>query len=201
MIAVMTALWASAVWASDVYIDQAGSDVSIDILQQGGSNTINSENSPAVIQGDGISIDITQDGTGNTGSLNLANTSSGTTIDFVFLGDFNEFEVDFSTAIDNTLTFDVEGNNNVIRVCGDLACTSSSSVSDTTNIVNIDGLDNTVNLALGSDGATNTIDITGGSLGLGNTVDLVQTGTVTNGHTVDLTIDGDDNSVNITQGE
>jgi hypothetical protein len=186
--------------ASDVYIDQIGDDVQINITQNNGMNLVNTDPNPAVVHGDGIRIDVLQDGDQNTADISLSNNSDGTVLDYSATGSFNELTVDLATAIDNEIRATVDGDNNTISVCGDLACTASMTVSDTVNVIDIDGSYNTVRLALDSKSSVNTVVIDGGSIGNGNTVDITQTG-ATGGHVTNVGIAGGSNSVTIIQGQ
>jgi hypothetical protein len=63
VLALLTSLLgATAVWASDVYIDQAGSTTTIDIVQTGDNNTVGNSTTASTIIGDNSDIDLTQTG-------------------------------------------------------------------------------------------------------------------------------------------
>jgi hypothetical protein len=188
-------LASSSVWASDVYIDQTGDDVQINITQNSGMNWVNSDGSPAIISGDGIRINMLQQGDQNTATINLRNGSDGTLLDYSNIGSFNEFNVDFATAIDNKIDVVVDGDTNEISICGNLACTSSASVGDTINVINVDGNVNAVRFALNASNSTNTLTIAGNT----NTVDLTQSSGT--GHATNVGIIGGGNAVTIVQGQ
>jgi hypothetical protein len=199
-VAVSAVFLTSTVWASDVFIDQVGDDTIINITQTNGMNIVNTQSNPATVSGDGIRIDMLQDGDGNTADINLSNNSDNTVIDYSAVGSFNDFTVNFSTAIGNEIRATVNGDNNAISVCGSLNCSASSSVTDTVNVIDIDGSYNTVRLAVNSRDAVNTISITGGSIGNGNTVDISQSGAA-GGHITNVGIVGGSNAVTIVQGQ
>jgi hypothetical protein len=188
-------LASSTVWASDVYIDQEGDDVQINITQTNGMNWVNTQSNPAIINGDEIRINFLQQGDQNTADINLRNGSDGTLLNYSAIGSLNEFTIDFSTAIDNEVTVNVEGDTNIISICGNLACTSSASVSDTVNVVNVDGNVNTIRFALNASNANNTLSIDGNT----NTVDLTQSNGT--GHITNIGIIGSGNAVTIVQGQ
>jgi hypothetical protein len=191
-------LASSSVWASDVYIDQTGDDVQINITQNSGMNWVNSDNNSAIISGDGIRINMLQQGDLNTADINLRSGSDDTILNYSAVGSFNEFIIDFATAIDNEVSVDVKGDTNIISVCGNLACTSSASVSDTINVINVDGNVNTVRFALNADASNNSLSIKGSN----NAVDLTQSsGLGQPGHTTNVGIIGSGNAVTIVQGQ
>ncbi len=194
-LAVSAVFLASTAWASDVFIDQVGDDVQINITQTNGMNTVNSDGDPAIVSGDNIRIDMLQDGDLNTADIKLRNDSDGTILDYSAVGSFNEFVIDFATAIDNEVTVDVRGDDNIISVCGNLACTSSASVSDTINVINVDGNVNTIRFALNASNSNNNLSIDGSN----NSVDLTQSSG--SGHATNVGIIGGGNAVTIVQGQ
>jgi hypothetical protein len=188
-------LVSSSVWASDVYIDQTGDDVQINITQNSGMNWVNSDGSPAIISGDGIRINMLQQGDQNTATINLRSGSDGTLLDYSNIGSFNEFNVDLATAINNEIDVVVDGDTNEISICGNLACTSSASVDNTINVINVDGNVNTVRFALNASNSNNSLSIAGNT----NTVDLTQSSG--SGHATNVGIIGSGNAVTIVQGQ
>jgi hypothetical protein len=197
VMAILTAavLASSSVWASDVYIDQTGDDVQINITQTNGMNRINTQGDAAVVSGDEIRINFLQQGDQNTADIQLRNGSDGTILNYSAIGSLNEFTIDFATAIDNEVTVNVEGDQNIISVCGNIACTSSASVSDTINVMNIDGNVNTVRFALNASNSNNTLSIDGNT----NTVDLTQSSGT--GHITNISIIGSGNAVGVIQSQ
>jgi hypothetical protein len=188
-------LASSSVWASDVYIDQTGDDVQINITQTNGMNRINTQGDAAVVSGDEIRINFLQQGDQNTADIKLRNGSDGTILNYSAIGSLNEFTIDFATAIDNEVTVNVDGDQNIISVCGNLACTSSASVGDTINVINVDGNVNTVRFALNASNSNNTLSIDGNT----NTVDLIQSSGT--GHITNIGIIGSGNAVSVVQGQ
>jgi hypothetical protein len=193
--ALSAVFFVSTAWASDVYIDQIGDDVQINITQRNGMNTVNADGNPAIVSGDGIRIDFLQDGDLNTANIFLRNDSDGTVLNYSAEGSFNSFDIDFSTAIDNTVTIAVDGDNNAVSVCGNLACTSSASVNDTVTVANITGNANTVRFALNANNSTNNLAITGST----NAVDVTQSSGAS--HVTNVGIVGGNNSITIIQGQ
>lgn len=200
-------LGTTAVRASDVYIDQAGSTTTIDITQTGSGNTIGSSGTASTIIGDNTDVDITQNGSNNTADIETATGASGTTLNYSATGGSNVLDVDISTATDTTLTTTITGDSNEVTLCGSLA-TKASAVASATCATELSANTTTTNLAItgdsnkiavGADAASAVNNITvGGNIGSNlNVINLEQSGTdVPN---VTLNVDGDSNAVNITQ--
>jgi len=198
-------------FASETYIDQAGGSVTVDVTQTGDNNLLGSVGTPSSIYGNSIDIDLVQTGDNNIADLQLIMGADSTVLNYYVTGDSNLLDAWVSGGINNSLTSAITGDNNRLSFCAenDAAgaitvlstpmCSMGIAVNDTTNIVNVDGSNNQVNLALASADAVNTIEITNSSNW--NIVNLTQTdtGSYTDPHTVALTIDGDTNVVNILQ--
>ena len=95
-------LGATSVWASDVYIDQAGSTTTIDITQTGSGNTVGNSTTASTIIGSNTDIDVTQTGDSNAADIETATGASDTKIDYTATGGSNILDVDISTATDTT---------------------------------------------------------------------------------------------------
>jgi hypothetical protein len=200
-------LGATTVWASDVYIDQAGSTTTIDITQPGSGNTVGSSSTASTIIGSNTDIDITQTGASNTADIETATGASDTKIDYTATGGSNILDVDISTATDTTITATITGDSNELTVCGSLAtdaaaaasatCATEVSANTTTTNVAITGDGNKVAAGLDSASAVNNITIGANTVSDYNVVNLKQTGTDV--PVVTLNVDGSSNAVNITQ--
>ena len=200
-------LGATAAWASDVYIDQAGSTTTIDITQTGSGNTVGSSGTASTIIGSNSDIDVTQTGAGNTADIETATGASDTKIDYTATGGSNILDVDISTATDTTVTAVITGDSNELTVCGTLAtdassvasatCATEVSANTTTTNVAVTGDGNKIAAGLDSAGAVNNITIGANTVSDYNVVNLKQTGTDT--PVVTLNVDGSSNAVNITQ--
>lgn len=188
----------SAAWGSEVYINQTGNEVLVNVEQTQGNNTINSSGDPAIISGDNIELAITQTGDLNMADIMLANYSNDTVLTYSAIGNFNMFTVNFDNAINNQISIDKSGDFNTVSICGDIPCNSVSDVSDSITVVNIDGSFNAVRFALGADGVNNSVSITGGSLNSRNVVNINQHSG--SNHVTDVGITGGGNSVTIIQG-
>jgi hypothetical protein len=205
---VMAAIFAgSGAQASDVYVDQAGDTGTFNITQSNGVNRVGTISTPSVFSGNNITVDIIQNGTLNEADIQ-AISATDTIINYDAQGSSNILEIEIGNS-GNELNVVKTGDGNRVTMCGTndgagavagatASCSTAVGVVDTLNNINIDGSNNSVNLALASANAVNNIDI-GTSLtpSNDNVVNIVQSG---NGlHNVGLVINGDTNLVNITQ--
>jgi hypothetical protein len=200
-------LGTTAAWASDVYIDQAGSTTTIDITQTGSGNTVGSSGTASTIIGSNTDIDVTQTGASNTADIETATGASDTKIDYTATGGSNILDVDISTATDTTVTAVITGDSNELTVCGTLAtdassvasatCATEVSANTTTTNVAVTGDSNKIAAGLDSAGAVNNITLGANTVSDFNVVNLKQSGTDT--PVVTLNVDGSSNAVNITQ--
>ena len=208
MIAVgATLVGSTAIWASDVYIDQAGSTTTIDITQTGAGNTVGSSGTASTIIGDNTDIDVTQTGANNTADIETAVGASGTKIDYTATGGSNVLDVDIAAATDTTVTAIITGDSNELTVCGTLAtdassvasatCATEISANTTTTNIAITGDSNKIAAGLDAAGAVNNITVGANAVSDFNVINLSQGGTDT--PVVTLNVDGDSNAVNITQ--
>ena len=171
--AVIATVLASQVFASEVYIDQAGGAVNVDVLQQNGANRINTESDPAIINGNDINIAVIQDGDGNEMDLYLQQGADSTNFVYSATGDMNTIVANIYGGIDNDFTA-------------------------TLTTMTVTGSNNEVNLAYDSANATNNIDIGANTSSNYNVVNLTQT-TANGYNNVNMSIDGDSNTVDILQ--
>jgi hypothetical protein len=204
---VIAAMFAgSVVQASEVYIDQAGDTGTFNITQSNGSNRVGSANTPSVFSGNSILVDIIQNGTLNEADLSVI-TATDTVIDYNAQGGSNILEVDIANS-GNSLTVVKTGDGNRVTMCGTnngagvvagatASCSTAVGVVDTTNVINITGDSNSVNLALASANANNTVNIGQNTISDNNVVNITQSGAGV--HTTAITIDGNTNLVNVTQ--
>ena len=218
--------------ANDIYIQQSGDGLDLDIVQDGQDNVIGTSGANVVIEGDDMTFSITQTGSYNT----IAATIKGATYTgtWSFTGDSNSVDLDCSSASagncetvtlnitttgsDNDFTFDigenadadssviaftVTGDNNIINSTVDgqsaaLTVTLDNSASLSTNSANGDeGV--AITTTQTGDGDINGHGITLGVTGGGGTIDITQSGIYDN--IVDLTINGDNFDVDITQSD
>jgi hypothetical protein len=206
---IMAAIFAGsgAAVASEVYIEQAGDTGTFNITQSNGDNRVGSVGTPSVFSGNAIAVDIVQDGTLNEADLSVI-TATDTVIDYTATGGSNILEVDIANS-GNSLTVVKTGDANRVTMCGTndvgvggqtgatAACSTAVGVVDTTNVLNITGDSNSVNLALASANASNTVNIGQTTPSDNNVVNITQSGAGL--HTTAITIDGNTNLVNVTQ--
>ena len=200
-------LGTTAAWASDVYIDQAGSTSTIDITQTGDGNTVGSAGTASTITGDNTDVDITQTGSANVADVSSSVGTSGTTLDYTATGSTNILAAEIDGAADTKLTATITGDSNELTLCGTLATDASTGASatcatgvqadSTESTVAITGSSNKVAIAAGAASAINNITV-GANVASGfNVINLKQSGTDT--PNVTLNMDGDSNAVNIIQ--
>lgn len=215
---VLSLMLGSAVLANEIYIDQIGDNLDLDITQDGQDNQFGDSTTDVTLAGADMTFAITQTGSNNdiaavikgatyTGSwtftgdyntVDLLCSSSATgdcdtvTLNITTTGDSNTFDFDIGETADasnTSVSFTVTGDNNVIASTID---GKSAAVSVT--------LDNSASLATTStnsdEGNNIDIDIAGDGDTLGHTVTLDITG---GGSTYTINQSGIyDNTVNAT---
>jgi hypothetical protein len=200
-------LGTTAAWASDVYIDQAGSTSTIDITQTGDGNSVGTSGTASTITGDNTDVDLKQTGSNNQADISSTTGTSGTVLDYTATGSSNILAVEIDGAADTKLTTVITGDSNEVTLCGTLgtdAATGSSATcatgvqADTTDSsVTITGDSNKVAIAAGAANAVNNITLGANVSSSFNIVNLKQSGSDT--PNVTLNMDGDSNAVNIIQ--
>ena len=185
--------------ASEVYINQAGSDVNIDILQENGFNIINTDVDPMIVDGDDIDIEIVQDGDGNIAEIYIRANANDTNFVYRVEGDMNEILANINGGTDNSFFAAIIGNDNVITLCKEYnnGNCEGIQVNFTNTAVNLTGNNNEINFELDAGNATNTFTIGQNTPSDFNLINLTQTGPA--GHIVNVLLDGDRNTVNIVQ--
>ena len=203
-VALLSALFfGSLASASEVYLDQAGSGVTVNITQTGTGHVVGkaaNSTDPSVINGSSITIDILQDGARNVASIQLTNASDGTDIDYTSEGDDNLFNVGVNGGTGTKIAVTKDGDNNTVNVCKTILsgnCSAGIEVNDTDNTVNIAGSRNTVNMALASANSVNVINVGQTTISDDNTINLTQTNSAAN--FVNVSVDGDNNNLTIVQ--
>ena len=182
-----------------------GDDMTFSITQTGDANII-----AAVIKGSTYTGTWTFTGDNNEVDLLCSSSATGdcdtVTLNIATTGDDNDYTLRVGSSADSessVINFTVTGDDNIINstVNGKsaaLTVTLDNSASLSTNSSNSDaGV--AITTVQGGDGDAHghgiTLDVTGG----GGTIDISQTGVKDN--IVDLTIDGDDFDVDITQSD
>jgi hypothetical protein len=189
--------------ASEVYIEQAGSGVTVNITQTGAGHVVGkaaNSTDPSVIEGNSINIDILQDGSNNVASIQLINSSDSTDIDYISRGDDNLINIGVNGGTGNIIEVTKDGDDNTVNVCKTVLsgnCSAGIEVTDTDNTVNIAGSRNTVNMALASADSVNVINVGQTTISNDNTINLTQTNNAIN--LVNVSVDGDNNTLTIVQ--
>lgn len=200
LLSTVFSLLATSAISSEVYINQAGGALNIDILQENGNNRVNTESDPMDVDGNDIDIDVVQSGDGNTADLNFTMGADNTIFNYSALGDLNVVTAEIYGGLTNTMTTTIIGSDNFLTYCKDYVNSVCNGiiVNNTTTTTNITGSDNTVNFALDSADATNTVDIGQTTASNFNEIDLFQT-SAAGFNTVNMTVDGDSNIINVDQ--
>lgn len=186
--------------ASEVYIDQAGGSLNVNVLQENGNNRVNTESNPFDINGDDITVDITQSGDGNEADLELEMGASQSNIVYSATGDYNTIIGEIYGGINNSFVATIIGSDNAITYCKTFANSACNGIitNNTDTTTNITGNNNELNFALDSADSVNTVDIGQTVPSDFNITNLTQVST--GGYDqVAVTIDGDTNTTDIVQ--
>ncbi len=191
--------FAGTVQASEVYIDQAGNGTNVNVLQQNGNNRINTEANPMIVNGDDINVEIVQDGDGNVAEIYIQVSANDTNFEYRVEGDLNEILANINGGVDNNFVAAVIGNDNTITFCKDYinSICNGIQVNLTDTTLNLTGNNNQINFALDAADATNVFNVGQTTPSDFNVINLTQTTSV--GHIVNVSIDGDTNTVDIVQ--
>lgn len=231
-IGVVIALFAGVALAADnsIYIDQTGSNSTIDITQTGTGNVVRgiqgvgtSNATPAKMSGDAAAVDIQQIGADNTLNLGYTVTTAtglGYGIDLKYYVTGNNGTATFNinndgtgTAASNLINVQQTGNSAGINL--NMLGSKNSFTAVTSG-----GSNNTITATINADETTNTISMTGGAsnsltqnitsnkatnsittVGASNSISLTQSGTAgVDGHAFTLNLTGSSNTMTVTQG-
>tara|TARA_A100001015_G_scaffold170278_1_gene189293 strand:+ start:57 stop:770 length:714 start_codon:yes stop_codon:yes gene_type:complete len=228
LLIVFLTLTGSAI-GNDIYIEQVGDTLDLDIVQDGQNNVIGTSVQSVVLgstgnSADSMTFDITQTGDSNTITAQiLGNTYTGT---WVFTGDGNEVDLLCSSAASGncesvTLNITGTGDNqdytiNIGEASDADGSVISFTVTDDNTVIttDIDGTSAAVtvsideNSSLVSTNNTIDIDITGNGDSVGHTITLDSKGKGNNislnqsgiyDNTIDLTTVGDNADIDIIQ--
>jgi hypothetical protein len=217
--------------SNDIYIDQAGDGLDLDITQDGAGNVIGTSTTDVTLSGDDMTFSITQTGdnniiaavikgstytgtwsfTGDNNEVDLLCSSTATgdcddvTLNITTTGDDNDFTFkigESSTSDDTSVSFTVTGDNNIID--------STVNGQNASLVVTLDNSASlSTNSTAGDEGVAITTSQTGdGVHGHGITLDITGGGGTIditqdglNDNIIDLTIDGDNFDVDITQDD
>ena len=193
-------------WANDIYIDQVGDSLDLDIVQDGQNNVIGTSTTDVDLDGDDMTFSITQTGNNNViAAVINGNSYTGT---WAFTGDDNEVDLTCDSGGTNceniTLNITNTGDDNDYTFnIGTTADSDGSSVAFT-----VTGDNNIINSTVNGQSAALTVTMnnssslatTSANSDEGNAVTTSQTGDGdVGGHTITLDITGGGSTYDITQ--
>jgi len=199
-------------WANDIYIEQVGDTLDLDITQDGTDNVIGTSTTDVNLDGANMTFAITQTGDLNTIAADIqGNTYTGT---WVFTGDSNAVDLSCDSTSgtnceDVTLNITTTGDSNTFDFnVGDTSDSDSAEISFTVtgdgNVIesDVDGKNADITVVVNNSASTATGGATSGLLsssGAGNVIDIDVDGDGSTGHTINLNVDGGGSSYTITQ--
>lgn len=231
MLSVSLALLANVAFAADnsIYIDQSGSDSTIDITQTGAGNVVRglqgagtSNTTPAKMTGSDAFVDIRQVGSDNTLNLGFDVTKAtgeakGIDLKYYVTGNNGTATIN----VNNSGTATAASNNIDVRQTGNSAGLNLSMTGEKNNFtaVTSGGASNSVVSTINANNTTNNISMTGGgnntltqtitsnkatnnitTVGASNGITLTQSGVAgTNGHAFTIDLTGSSNTFNVIQ--
>lgn len=228
-LAIATLFLAFSTHAADnsIYLDQAGDNSTITMLQDGASNRVRGvqgvgtgNTTPSVIKGDAVTVDIRQIGSGNILNMGVdtttANGSSPTSIIYKVTGNNAVGTINLNNSgqgisASQTVNIDQSGD-------GAIANLNLLGARNNVHVIQAGGNNNkfiaTINAAdtivsinqTGGGGNETTLNLTGDkgqvditSVGAGNITNVTQSGGGVNGHYAKLDITGSSNTTTINQ--
>lgn len=205
-------LFGSMSFANEIYIDQVGDNLDLDITQDGSSNQFGDSTTAVDLDGDDMTFSITQ--TGNNNDIAAVINGNSYTGTWQFTGDYNTVDLTCDAGGTNceniTLNITTTGDTNDFTFAiGGTADADGSTINFTVtgdnNITNttVDGESAAITVVIDNSATLSTDTPTAGSstAGIGgNAIDIDISGDgSTNGHTVDLDITGGGGSFVINQ--
>lgn len=213
------------VFANDIYIQQSGDNLDLDITQDGQNNVAGTSVTGIELSGSTMTFNIDQTGNSNIVSATIKGSTYTGNIDLT--GDSNDVELLCSSAASGncdtvSMSIDVTGDSADITVkigetadaesfVGTLDITSNASETITLTLdgTNADA-DIDITNSLGSSGNTATYDVDGNGdvnghslthshTGDGGVINITQSGIYDN--VIDLTTSGDNQAIDITQSD
>jgi len=213
------------VFANDIYIQQSGDNLDLDITQDGQNNVAGTSVTGIELSGSTMTFNIDQTGNSNIVSATIKGSTYTGNIDLT--GDSNDVELLCSSAASGncdtvSMSIDVTGDSADITVkigetadaesfVGTLDITSNASETITLTLdgTNADA-DIDITNSLGSSGNTATYDVDGNGdvnghslthshTGDGGVISITQSGIYDN--VIDLTTSGDNQAIDITQSD
>ena len=199
--------------ANDIYIEQVGDTLDLDIVQDGTNNVIGTSTTDVNLDGDDMTFSITQ--TGSTNSIIADIQGNSYTGTWAFTGDSNTVDLSCdSTSGTNcenvTLNITATGDSNAFTFdIGDTADADGSTIGFTItgdgNVINsnVDGVSAEIAVTVNNSSSVASSGATSGQLtssGSGNVVDINISGDGDSiGHTVKIDATGGASSYTVTQ--
>ena len=208
------------VMANDIYIQQSGDNLDLDITQDGQNNVAGNSSTAMSLTGDSMTFSISQVGDGNV----IEATINGTTYtgNINLTGGLNTVDLDCAASNCDTVSMSIDVTGDSADVTVDLG--STADASDYVGTIDItSAATETFTLTVNASAADADIDITNSLGTVGNTSTYTQTGdgdvnghSLTHSHTgdggvismsqsgiydnkIDVTTSGDNAEINITQ--
>ena len=206
--------------ANDIYIQQSGDNLDLDITQDGQNNVAGNSTTAMSLTGDSMTFSISQVGDGNV----IEATINGTTYtgNINLTGGLNTVDLDCAASNCDTVSMSIDVTGDSADVTVDLG--STADASDYVGTIDItSAATETFTLTVNASAADADIDITNSLGTVGNTSTYTQTGdgdvnghSLTHSHTgdggvismsqsgiydnkIDVTTSGDNAEINITQ--
>ena len=210
----------SPVFANDIYIQQSGNDLDLDITQDGTNNIIGTSTTGVALSGNNMTFSIVQTGDANvvettingntyTGNINLTGNTNTVDLDC----DTNGINCEtVSLSIDAVgsqfdITATVGGSGDAQNFIGTIDLDNNGNQDTLTFTLNAANAD--LNFDMGNDGSTQLSGVTAGGQtssstsvesGVANTVAITQSGGGdVNGHSMTVDMKGGGSIVNISQ--
>ena len=209
---VLVSMLSGPVVANDIYIEQVGDTLDLDIIQDGTDNVIGTSTTDVNLDGSNMTFAITQTGELNTIAADIqGNTYTGT---WVFTGDSNAVDLSCDSTSgtnceDVTLNITTTGDSNTFDFnIGDTSDSDSAEISFTVtgdgNVIesDVDGKNADITVVVNNSASTASGGATSGLLsssGAGNVIDIDVDGDGSTGHTINLNVEGGGSSYTITQ--
>lgn len=211
----------SPAYANDIYIQQSGNDLDLDVTQDGTNNVLGNSTTGVLLQGNNMTFSVVQTGDSNiiettikgntyTGNINLTGDSSTVDLDCDASGAGNCETVSLSIdavgdAFDITAT--IGGTDDAQNFVGTIDLANNGNADTLTFTLNAKNAD--LNFDMSNDGSTALTGVVAGGTttsstsvesGVANTVAITQSGTGdSNGHSMTVDMKGGGSIANITQ--
>ena len=183
--------------ANDIYIQQSGDNLDLDITQDGQNNVAGNSSTAMSLTGNSMTFSISQVGDSNV----IEATINGTTYtgNINLTGGLNTVDLDCAASNCDTVSMSIDVTGDSADVTVNLG--STADASDYTGTIDItSAATETFTLTVNAAAADADIDITNSSGTVGNTSSYTQTGDGdTNGHSLTHNHTGDGAVINMSQ--